>query len=113
MDPVPIESVNCSLTFFLCGELTETKSFKQSDTIHERKITSGTISLSIDYNAESFDLATTGEEIEKLALTSSPWDVANEYRWSTGSPAATPITSGFQFTNTFQLIQIDIILGGF
>ena len=78
MNLVPIETVNCPLTFFLFGKLTETKSFNQLETTQTNRITSGAISIAIDQNVEMADLATTGEEITKLALDGSPWDVADE-----------------------------------
>ena len=78
MGRVPVETVNCALTFFFCAKLTETKSYNQLDTIDIRRITSGAISLAIDQNAELVDLATTGKEITQLVLSGSPWDVADE-----------------------------------
>ena len=78
MDCVSNKTINCPLTFFLFGKLTETKSFNQLDTTQTNRITSGAISIAIDQNAEMVDLATTGEEITKLALGGSPWDVADE-----------------------------------
>ena len=78
MDCVSNKTINCPLTFFLFGKLTETKSFNQLDSIHTNRITSGAISIAIDQNVEMADLATTGEEITEFMLSGSPWDIADE-----------------------------------
>ena len=79
MKLVSIETVNCSLTFFLNGVLAETKSLKKLlCSIYTSKRTSRAFSLAIEHNAESLNLANTAQETTEIVLGSSQWDIADE-----------------------------------